>query len=236
MNIKRIACLCLLQVILITYTAYAQSDKKEFQTDVLSYNDFINISFCGDYIYAQDSDCMLHILDQSFSEIIDPIYVYNGGHFDENGLMCVINGYAFVTSDTLKRSSFTDCDVWQIGYCDLFLSNGSQANKEAYKNPILPNFSIIDPSGNVVIDNLEPYIYTSISYDWITAYNFYFVPTRFSDYGIAFVKRNDKFGIIDTAGNILYDFTLDSYKNCGENYIGTVGDRQMSDLSSDNFY
>lgn len=332
MKIKHItAYLCLLLVTFITCTAYAQSDKKEFQTDVLSYYDFINLCDGGDYIYAQDNARKLHILNQNFEEVVAPVYSYDFDFFDENGLMRVSNGYgqgtkhgfintngeevigliydsaypfvdgvalvkkdglwggidihgntvidfqydtakefkngrylvtkdgeyilidqsgndisngiydkytstnlskngyAFVTTDTLQYKSFTDYDTKEINYTSLFISNSIPKRWKDFEDVILPNFSIIDPYGNVVIDNLEPHIYTLKSAGPFTGptYSFNFVPTRYSDYGIAFAKRNGKFGIIDTSGNILYDFKLDSYSMSGENYIGKAGDQRI---------
>lgn len=188
------------------------------------------IEFQYDYVKPYKEGRFIAFKDGEYSLVNSAgIDISNGIYNRYTSVNFSKNGYAFVTSDPLKRTLFTDFDETEpIRYNSLFLYDKEPRTREEFENAIIPTFSVIDPSGNTVIDNLEPNIYTVSSAGPFTPvhYTYCFEPTRFSDYGIAFAKRNGKFGIIDTSGNILHDFVIDSYSTIknGYDYVAVIGE------------
>lgn len=87
----------------------------------------------------------------------------------------------------------------------------SEEEVQRYKT----GYKLIDREGNIIFDNLDAadfsiwYIPGTMTepgrqYDCITI-----LPSYFTDYGIAVVKYNGNFGLINTSGDILLDFNYE---------------------------
>ena len=127
----------------------------------------------------------------------------------------IINGYIFASINNVKGQSWgTEILVWE-------------RNED---NDLADEFGIIDTEGNIVYPFVLSW-YEKMDYVPLGLgdfqYDCYFVPVNFTEEGVAFVKRNDKYGIINTAGEVLYEFVLDEYMTVDNGYIGSIVNRRV---------
>jgi len=82
-------------------------------------------------------------------------------------------------------------------------------------------YKFIDEDGNILFDNLDADIVAYLNPPTMTEpvgeYYVIFSPSYFTDFGIASVTRDKKFGIINTTGNIICDFIYDNIEIYDEN-------------------
>lgn len=129
-----------------------------------------------------------------------------------------INGYAFVCDrpfyDSGGSGRYLVCSIANTVTGD---KNYPKTSEEK------SGFALIDANFNVVFDQLEADIYEQAGAPgykpgWGVAV--YYLPTQFNEQGIAVAKRNGKYGLINTKGEIIQDFTSDTRITTGETHTG----------------
>ena len=113
-----------------------------------------------------------------------------------------INGFSFVREQAVEGEQA----VSGLSPGSYYLSTGyysESAVEKAQKivDECRTGYKFIDVDGNVIFDNLDADIYLDSYVPTITepggGCNVIFVPSYFTDYGMAAVKQNGKFGIIN---------------------------------------
>ena len=167
-------------------------------------------AFSGGYATAVKQDQTYVILDTSGNEVlsIDPKYKY---------VSSIKNGVFFVSETTKLYTPFRSYyEIASFAERD-FPDYDELKTKIRQTVESLPKVHVMDMHGNLVTENLEPdykvnrvsgSTHNNIYYGWVIDWYSY----SFTDTGIAFVKRDGKYGIIDSSGNVIYDFILDSWK------------------------
>ena len=112
-----------------------------------------------------------------------------------------------------------------------YISTSAKEEAEKIAKEYQTGYKFIDADGNVILDNLDANVFASSWPHSMTEPGggcmVTFNPSYFTEYGISVVKRDGKFGIINTSGNILCDFVYDGITIYGENIaIIRVGDMQ----------
>ena len=132
------------------------------------------------------------------------------------------NGFAFVREQAVRGISL-ETKTYNSSYHEFFGSFSEstleEANKIAEENR--RGYKFIDKGGNILFDNLDADVYAYSNSGSITEPGGFcyiaFKPSYFTDYGMAVVNRDRKFGIINTSGNILCDFIYDGIEMYDEN-------------------
>ena len=117
------------------------------------------------------------------------------------------NGFSFVGGQ--KITGLWASQEWNDNI--FYLYAVSRGFEENYLKIFEEDYKFINTDGNVIFDNLEADLswYSTFGSQtepgddntWITI-----IPSYFTEYGLAVVKRDGKFGLIDTSGEILLDF------------------------------
>lgn len=183
-------------------------------------------AFSGGYATAKKQDQTFVILDTAGNEVlaIDPKYSYVSG---------IQNGLFFVSETSSKLLS--EKPFHKSGYIKSYYGFAPSTVEQFVETELPLSLNVMDLQGNLIAEGFEPDCkmtrYTAVhNAETTICTHFEFSAYAFTDMGIAYVKRNGKYGIIDTSGNVLYDFVLDSwepYKNdpWNKGYVAaTAGD------------
>ena len=133
------------------------------------------------------------------------------------------NGFSFVREQSLNGIplGYKVSVHYDDEYGSFFPEDFSRETIEKIAAEYRHGYKFINEDGDVIFDNLEADISVKdhigggndgASYSYIL-----FNPSYFNEFGIAAVKQNGKFGIIDTQGNIICDFIYDRITICNEN-------------------
>lgn len=152
-----------------------------------------------------------------------------------------VNGIAVVRDEPLDGRYYFD--IWETSVLDLsivseyqFKVYEAQPILEEIVNNLKSGYYIINENGNVLIDNLEAdFKITNSQQGGVKAdeppiheMGIMLTPLKIINSGIAVAKRNGKFGIINTAGNVLYDFIIDFYTISRNEFVyGKIKDKNV---------
>ena len=155
-----------------------------------------------DYVPVEDDTPRNHIEEYDW---LDPKYQY------ASKASC---GRIFVSEQPLpdKLEAFTIPDL--------------KPTPRDFMDSLAMDLTLMDLQGNVILDGLQSDVFWSKHASYYKPgyddYHIKFRESRFAPTGIACVKRDGKYGIIDTNGNILFDFSLNMWQLC-EGYLGEQG-------------
>ena len=156
-----------------------------------------------DYVPAQDDTPRNHIEEYDW---LDPKYKY------ASKATC---GRIFVSEQPLPEK------------LDDYIGPNRFEEAYAFRDSLYMDLTLMDLQGNIIMDGLQSNVYfrrhngASMTGSK-TFYQVTYRESQFTPTGIAYVKRDGKYGIIDPDGNVLFDFTLDEYEPC-KGYLGEKG-------------
>lgn len=156
-----------------------------------------------DYVPAQDDTPRNHIEEYDW---LDPKYKY------ASKATC---GRIFVSEQPLPEK------------LEDHIGPNSPEEAIAFRDSLYMDLTLMDLKGNIIMDGLQSNVYVRRD-GWgsmtgpKTYYQITYRESQFTPTGIAYVKRDGKYGIIDPDGNLLLDFTLDEYEPC-KGYLGEKG-------------
>ncbi len=155
----------------------------------------------------------------------------NGNELTEYGMGygCMsefINGYSFVRNEsiglslafsaTTSHSVFYTSSPWNV-YTKL----------DELEQQFSYGYSMVNRQGEVIFSGLEAnlqssYILSRVQPDPYPYAEIRIIPSYFTGKGIAVVKKDGMFGIIDTNGDIVQDFTLSSFRMYNSFVLGEI--------------
>lgn len=185
------------------------------------------IDFLYDNIYPFEDGYTQALLNDEFVTL-DVNGTVTKGKFDEYRYRSpFVNGYAFVRHAPVFYNGYYKTLEDVNGYLryndEGIRGNGSLLLEEE------SGYGFIDEDGNVIYDfvldaDIQKRYYGG-GQDTKTAY--VFNASQFTQEGIAVVKQNGKYGVIDTEGNLICDFVYDSCEAIGKFIICAIGKEEM---------
>ena len=185
------------------------------------------IDFLYDNIYPFEDGYAQALLNDEFVTL-DVNGNVTKGKFDEYRYRSpFVNGYAFVRHAPVFYNGYYNTLEDVNGYLryndEGIMGNGSLLLEEE------SGYGFIDEDGNVIYDfvldaDIQKRYYGG-GQDTKTAY--VFNASQFTQEGIAVVKQNGKYGVIDTEGILICDFVYDSCEAIGKFIICTIGKEEM---------
>lgn len=153
---------------------------------------------------------------------------YNGFLFVRNVALQKVQEDGSGVITTTQVPKFSDLK----GYDQLFYTNYYRdlvSECEAFAEALQYGYSFINTKGEVIFEGLEAKVKVEIvssrvqpdPYPHIAVY---FTPSKFTDAGIAIVKKNGLYGIIDQDGTGIQDFAMTECWDYGDYIVGQILD------------
>lgn len=106
----------------------------------------------------------------------------------------------------------------------IYISPFDTDDAYAFRDSLYMDLTLMDLQGNVIMDGLQSDVFweANEASKFMKSYTVEFRESHFTPTGIAYIRRDGKYGIIDRDGNLLFDFTLDMWEFC-KGYLGDQG-------------